>query len=396
MENTIIFEKNAISKLCDELKSYNKIYIITSPTPKSKFLGIISNLLNERNKTFWTHTLPKNATCSKDNILLATSKVKSANVIVALGAGTVCDISKIVGEKVDLPVFVVPTTITHYGIFNNISYITSPSPEIVRTNYPKKVYIDEGIIEKSPEKFIHSALSFAISLSEQSFSLLVQEKLLSNVKTNLFDLDTKIKKIEELTGWLSLSKSFAVLNLMDYIYDLFVILNDNYITSSICYALMISSSTLKNNFGEKCLLCSKVLLRVFSEFFGQKTIIPKDIPDREKILFLLGKQPVTGNLSSATDYKKVFENYIKTTDNLLSTSIQLSFKQNKLKFQEKCLEKEIFISKFLNKFRLINSDLNEIRMIDENQLFSNLELLPIQFNNLLPRIISRFGFLNVI
>ena len=62
----------------------------------------------------------------------------------------------------------------------------------------------------------------------------------------------------------------------------------------------------------------------------------------------------------------------------------------------KCLEKEIFVSKFLNKFRLINSDMNQIRMIDEHQLFSNLELLPLQFNNFLPQLISRFGFLNVI
>ena len=47
---------------------------------------------------------------------------------------------------------------------------------------------------------------------------------------------------------------------------------------------MISSSTLKHNFGEKCLLCSRVLLRVYNEFFAQKNIFPKDIPDREKML----------------------------------------------------------------------------------------------------------------
>ncbi len=396
MENTVIFEKNAISKLCDELKIYNKIYIITSPTPRSMFLGIISNLLNERNKTFWVHTLPKNAICSKDNILISTSKVKSANIIVALGAGTVCDVAKIVGEKVDVPVIVVPTTVSHFGFFNNISYISSPEPEVVETRYPKKVFIDEGIIEKSPENFINSALSFAISLSEQSVALFAQDKIFGDVKTNIFELDSKIKKIEELTGWLSLSKSFAVLNLMDYIYDLFVILKNNPITSSICYALMLSSSTLKHNFGEKCLLCSRVLLRVYNEFFAQKNIFPKDIPDREKILFLLEKRPLTGNINSASNHQKYFENYINSTNNLLSTSIQNLFKINKFKLQEKCLEKEIFVSKFLNKFRLINSDMNQIRMIDENQLFSNLELLPLQFNNFLPQLISRFGFLNVI
>ena len=97
--NNVIFEKDVLKKLCDDLKNFNQIFILTSPTPKQTYLPILSNMLKERGIIFWCYCLPKNARSTNENVLKACSNVKGATAILSLGAGTVCDISKIVAKK---------------------------------------------------------------------------------------------------------------------------------------------------------------------------------------------------------------------------------------------------------------------------------------------------------
>ena len=392
----VVFEKDVLKKLCDNLKPHKQVFIITSPTPKQTYLPILSNMLKERGIVFWCYCLPKSPKTTPENVLKACSNVKGAKIIVSLGAGTVCDISKIVAKKMDLPLFVVPTTITHFGLFNNVAILGDAFPKYVKTNFPNKVYIDEAIIIKSPEIFIQSTLCFSLSLLEPLFSFESKEILLQENPVSIKNLSSKIKQIEELTCWLSLSKSFTILNLMDYVFDLFQILKHNFECSNLLFASMLNSSTLKNNFGEKALLCSETLFQTYLLFLKQQVVSPKDIPNREKILSLLSKIPSSSLLSTNFSPEEIFENFICSTNSLLNQKLIFNLQKNKTALTKLCFEKIQAISKFMKKFKMVFSSSSTLRMIDENNLFSCLELLPLSSSSFLPKLVSRFGYLNVV
>lgn len=393
-ENNVIFEKDAIKKFCSEIKQYNKVFILTSPTPKQQYLPLVSNLLKENNVTFWSYSLPPKSKCTSENVLKACSFVKGASVIVGLGAGTVSDIAKLVAKKLSLSCVIVPTTITHFGIFDNISVLCNSVPEIVKTNFPTKVYLDEGIINKSPDEFISSTLCFAIGLLEHIFSLEAKEQISSEQNPYTLEAKSKIRKIEELCGWLSLSNSFAILNLMDYIYDLSNLISFESENSSLILSSLINCSTLNHNFGEKFLLCSQVLLKCYSNFLKQKLILPKNIPERDKILQILSKK--TDFFQIPKNNEKYFNDYIYQTNYLLSQGLQLKIQTSRLKLVEKCLEKQVTISKFQGKLSHLNQGKNRLRMIGEFELFSSLEILPLFSSSFFPKLLSRFGYLNIV
>ncbi len=393
-ENRVIFEKDAIKKFCTEIKQYNKVFILTSPTPKEQYLPLISNLLNENNVTFWTYCLPKCAKCTSENVLKACSFVKSANVIVALGAGTVSDTAKIVAKKLSLPCVIVPTTITHFGIFNNIAVLCNSIPEIVETPTPTKVYLDETVVNKSPDQFISSTLCFSLGLLEHVFAIETQELVAFEPNPNLTEIKSKIKKIEELCGWLSLSNSFAILNLMDYVYDLSNLISFEKENAALILANSINCSTLSHNFGEKFLLCSQVLLKCYSNFLKQKLILPKNIPERDKILQILSKK--TDFFQVPKNNEEYFNNYILKTNYLLNQNLQFKIQAARVKLVERCLEKQVSISKFQGKLSHLNTSKTRLRMINELDLFSSLEILPLVSSSFFPKLISRFGYLNVV
>lgn len=393
MEN-VIFEKNATAKLAQKAKDFGKILIITSPSAKKQYFQMLSNFLNENKTTFWAYSL-RETKCSSDNILKACSFARDAKAIVSLGAGTVCDVSKIVGKKLSLPVLVLPTTITHFGIFNNVAILNDGLPEYVETDYPEGVFLDEAIIHKSPERFIKSSLCFALSLLETQFSLEAVSVLTSEKSVDTDELGAKIRKIEELVGWLSLSKGFAILNLMDYIFDLFQILKGNFKINSNLFASKLSSSTLKQNFGEKALICSKVLLQSYVTYFNQRLIIPKNIPNFEIISQILSQIPVSGAFFNFENIEEKFSSYIAKTNALLGGGLRLNIQ----KFRTFLLERSILfcqtISKFNNKLRAIDGQENRLRMIDERELFSSLQILPLLGEGFLPNLLLRYGYLNV-
>ncbi len=393
MEN-IFFEKDAVLKLAKKAKEFGKVLIITSPSAKQQYFQMLSNFFCENKITFWAYSL-KETKCTSDNILKACSFARDARAIVSLGAGTVCDVSKIVGKKLSLPVFVLPTTITHFGIFNNVAILNDGLPQYVETSYPEGVFLDEAIIQKSPERFVKSSLCFALSLLEAQFSFEASSVLTGEKSVNTEELEAKIKKIEELVGWLSLSKGFAILNLMDYIIDIFQILNGNFKVNSILFASKLSSSTLKQNFGEKALICSKILLQSYVTYFNQRIIIPKNIPNFEVISRILSQIPVSGAFFNFENIEEKFNNFIAKTNGLLASNLRLNLQ----KFRTFLLERSILfcqiISKFNNKLRAIDGQEGRLRMIDEQELFSSLQILPFLGEGFLPNLLLRYGYLNV-
>jgi hypothetical protein len=163
---------------------------------------------------------------------------------------------------------------------------------------------------------------------------------------------------------------------MDYMIDLSELLENNYDSNSIFYALTLDCSTLKNNFGEKCMISSTILFNLYDFFFSQKNILLNDIPPFEKIEHLstdlfcfLNKNNYLINL-----IPKINEN---KSDILFLLNI---YQKNLSKFSRKSL----FVS---------NSD-DRLRMIDEGKLYERLFILPFIKSEFLLNMISRYGKLN--
>ena len=382
----IIFKKDVYYSIVEYLKNYKKIMIITSPTPQQKYLQYFINILNENKFNFIVSVLNKNPICDNDTILKTCARGKDCDLLIAFGTGTVADVTKIVAKNLVLPFCIIPTAITHYGLFNNIAYlINNDIPKIIKTEFPHKVFIDEKLIKKSPESFIISSLFFSLSLLENIFVLELKRKIIGECNIDLITLNKKIKKIEELLNWVTLSKDFALLNLMDYIIDLSELCKRHYDTNSIFYSLILKSSTLKNNFGEKCLFSSALLINLYSYFFNQKKIYIKDIPNREKIVKLLSKINKDDN---------DFKNYIDKTNCVIDEKLRKRINQEKIPIQESLDYYKNHLSKFSKKILLLNNKSN-LRMIDENSLYSSLQLFPFIYNNYLLNILTRYGFMNV-
>jgi hypothetical protein len=383
----IIFEKNIFESVCKYLKNYNKICIITSPKPSEQYLQFLTNMLNEWNITYWSYVLESRATCDNNIILKTCAKVKNADIIVALGTGTIADISKITAFKLGLPYCVIPTAISHYGILNDVAYMVNDGiPKLLNVNNPEKVFIDESIIKKSPERFVISTICFAVSLLENLFSLQIKKSILGECEVDLNLLNKKIQSVRELINWVTLSKDFALLNLMDYIIDLNEICKDNHSSNSIVLSLLLTSSTLKNNFGEKCLFSSTVLLQTYSSLFNQKNIIIKSIPDMEKIMKIYGRKQKVDNL---------LEDYTLKTQAYTDPQIIIKLKSKQIEFAGLLKEIQTIMNRFAKKLLLINTNSENLRMVDEVQLYDNLALLPFIQDNFLLNILTRYGYLNV-
>ena len=90
-----------------------------------------------------------------------------------------------------------------------------------------------------------------------------------------------------------------------------------------------------------------------------------------------------------------FSSYIAKTNALLGGGLRLNIQ----KFRTFLLERSILfcqtISKFNNKLRAIDGQENRLRMIDERELFSSLQILPLLGEGFLPNLLLRYGYLNV-
>ncbi len=171
----IIFKENVFTSACDFFRGYKNLFVITSLTPNQKYLPFFKNILQENNLHFGKRVLNKNSICNNDEILKTSAQAKDADLLIAFGAGKVADITKITAQKLSIPYCVIPTTITHFGLFNNIAYIfNNQIPELIKTDSPVKVFVDIGMLKKSPESFINSSILFSVSLLETLFVLEVK------------------------------------------------------------------------------------------------------------------------------------------------------------------------------------------------------------------------------
>ena len=382
----VVFKKNVGVDTAKFLKDFNKVFILTSKTPKENVIPMLSNFLNEEKIDFSVYTLSKKPFCDAENILKISSLAKNADIILSVGAGSVCDTAKMASKMLNIPYAVFPTTISHFGFFSNFAFVKNRFETTKEeTNYPSKVFIDENIISQSKENFIISTLSFIFSFEEILISEFCKESLFS--KENMFylnNLKKLISRTEALANMIDIKREIALLSLQENIIELFSICN------IICpdYTAIILANKLCENsnstFGRNTLISSSVILECYKMFWNKQLEI-KNIPNLEKYLKILEKngknlQFLIDFMNKTTKFKtNCFLNKIKTIKNKVTE--RLNLEENK--FKKNC-------EKLNNLFTQ-----NETKVIVENKIYDNLCYISISQENFMLNTLASFGYLNV-
>ena len=304
----IIFKKGVFEDLANYLTKFESVLIITSKTPKKLYLKALVGFLNEKKLQFSVCEINNNN--DNENVLNCTIKAKNFACILSFGAGKVTDIAKVVANNLNIPLIVAPSTISHFGYFNNCAFLNNGiATEKFTCNYPDKIFIDENIIKNSPENFIFSTCCFIFSFAETYFSSLVESKIFAtDITYQLNSIKRIINKTSGLINWLNLNRDVAVLNLTDNIIELWANLQS---LQQDFPAVMMAAQNYKNNinscFGRHCLTFSQTLLSVYKFFWTDKNLSYKDIPNYEKSIKILQKKQK--NADFFIEFVKKFENF---------------------------------------------------------------------------------------
>lgn len=158
--------KNALSDLPFVLGQMGKNgLLLASPT-------VMSNVLPKYTfKENWKHIHRElfGGECCADEVdrLVKTVHQKKADVLVGMGGGKVIDTAKIVADKAQIPVIVVPTIASTDAPTSGCAVLYSPegifdSVYYLRMN-PQAVLVDENIIAEAPTRFLVAGMGDALA-----------------------------------------------------------------------------------------------------------------------------------------------------------------------------------------------------------------------------------------
>ena len=383
----IVFKKGVFEDLANFALKFNKIFIITSQTPKDLYLKALTGFLNDKNLNFEYFEIKHNLN-DKEEILKCTAKANGCDCVISLGAGKVSDISKMVAKNLKLPLIVVPTTVSHFGYFSNYAYINNGiTTEKISCDYPAKIFIDENIISKSPEKFIFSSCCFIFSFIEVYFSKMVESRFFSeDFAYEINSIKRIVNKTAGLLNWLNLNKEMYVLNLMDNLIELFSVVSGfDCDFPAIDLASLNFSDNLNTNFGRRALTYSNAILNIYKFFWSDKNLSYKNVPNYEKLIKILQKNQKNS---------KFFENFVEKFKNLTSKQYFLKAKSLRPNILATIILETEKISK-LSKRIMSTFAKNEYRTINEESFYDDLSYVALTSNSFQLNSLMRLGYLNL-
>lgn len=378
----IIFKQNALEDLACHLKKHKKVLVITSITPKTLYLNVLCNFLNDKQIDFEILVLKENI-CNLKNMLICCSHSQNCNCVLAFGMGSICDLARLTAFKQKISYVVCPTAIPNFSAFSDVCYFKNELKTTkIECYFPEKIFIDEGFIIKSPENLIFSAFSYIFSFYETYVSEYVNSTLFSSPDFEFLNkLKEILQKTEGLINYVEINKNLTLLNLMDNLIELFQL----FLTKNISFsAIELAVSSCKNNFGKECLISSNILLQVYKNFW-KSNLTYQDIPNIEKCLNILCKKGEKEQI--LFDF---CENNKKFTEERFIFKAK-SEKLNILNILEKTIIKLSKISK-----KLCNLERPETKIIFENKLYDDLIYHSLTSYNIQLNAILRLGYLNVI
>lgn len=99
-------------------------------------------------------------------MLLKNDNVQNADILIAVGGGRACDTVKVVADKLDKPIFTLPTLASNCAPVTSISVMYNADGTFCDYYYPKLMdhcFIDTAIIADSPAELLWAGIGDALS-----------------------------------------------------------------------------------------------------------------------------------------------------------------------------------------------------------------------------------------
>ncbi len=159
--NTIIVEENALRKLGNLLKGYERIICVSDETIIGRYSAQLEGILDH--EPHWL--LAENARSDRDEAL------SEGSIIIGFGGGRSLDAAKILAAKTDLDWISIPTAASHDGIASEVASVSHDGYRYSkRCRLPIAIVADLTIMSKAPEHLQRAGmgdiLCKASSLSE--------------------------------------------------------------------------------------------------------------------------------------------------------------------------------------------------------------------------------------
>lgn len=388
----IVYKKNALSVLCNDLKLYypaKKVLIITTKSLAGKYLTEIINSVSMAGCEFF-HFVAKNNFSKKELCDLSEKMIdKNPDLIICLGAGKATNVARYFSSVWDIEYFVCvssPSSLTYFG---NLCVNPFDSSRSFNAKFAEKIYIQESIIKTSPRHLVkqgvYSILAMQLCTLEMKLDHMLVSFGIKNNEINHVYERLKNELMDILTG-----DDDSKLVLMDLLIELGYCvqeLNLNNCSLFNYYCVLSKMLDEKNKVysaGELLLLCSKTLIQTYESMFKKKKIERYFYPDFVKISNIIESNNIfTKKIKDFNFFNQAYNQRLLQRMNNIKE--ELCYECNTLK---KDLENTIKRIKFFEK-AIVSGE------VGFENVFSALQVLPfIHETNCVLDVAGAIGLLN--
>ncbi len=210
--------KNAIYKLKKLTAKYLDILVVLDDNTYHFAGEICKKALKNRNVRFKIFTTTTPLIPNEETVQSVNAEIKSADLIIGVGAGVIQDLCKYVSFKENLPYFIIPTAPSMDGYASSTAIMTFGGVKTsVSARPPKAIVADVNLLKNAPLKMIQSGYGDVLGkISALSDWKLASEVIGEDFCSFIYDLTEKsLKRVLKLTKQLKKRTPSAIKTLME-------------------------------------------------------------------------------------------------------------------------------------------------------------------------------------
>lgn len=304
----LIYKKKAIDNLSQIIKQNQckKILFLAGKTAYQHFGTTVTNQLAQVDCEFVLKLINSNA--NSQNLTECIEFGKNCDFVITLGAGSVCDIGKLVSTKLDIPNVIIPSLPTTIAYFTNYAFLYENSCYKKHKTKPAlKILVDENFIVKADKKFVTEGQKFVLSHFETLFSCQF-DNLFYNTNTDLSNLKLQLSKFKDNYEYLQSDTDDSKLVLMDILIELSKCFENFEYTNVYSFAFCLKGNK-DTSFSSLCLITSKILSNIYLNIFSMKNFYILSMPNFERLEQNLQTLQISKNAVNFLPVKKMLNNH---------------------------------------------------------------------------------------
>ncbi len=320
-------EKNIWELFSSHIKNYKNILVVHG----HKSLASVKNNLEKSLGNLKSDFIYYGGECSHVNAdkIIDESKNKNYDLILAVGGGKVIDTAKIVGLKLELPIFVIPTIASTCACTSKVCAVYKNNHSFDEVLFlkrpPQKVFIDLTTIFEAPKKYFWAGMGDTLAKyyemrlktknQELDYSTNLGWAICSMCKNSIiykgkvaYETSTEITpEFKEVAGTILISTGYTS-SLIEFFYN-------SAVAHIVCYAFcMVPEVEEKHLHGEMVsfgILIQLLLENNISEYnelvkFYETINLPTKLSQIiSKELFLKYREPMYNQIMKAAEVEKI-------------------------------------------------------------------------------------------